>query len=250
MPSNSKWVIGAMNRTYMMAMLLSVAALSCSSTASGPSGGGTGGGTGGGGGGGNTFSVADPAGDTFGVDSVQWDFDTLSIARDTSGITVNLVFTANVVSPAVDPQNAVYGVVDFDVDQNPNTGLKPDADFVRPDTGTSGIGSDYELDLVDVNPDSTFSIVDTLFNTVGAVHATFSGKTISVRIPRALLGGDDGFLDAVADVYTINEPTDIVPNSGHLRVGTTGPAPPITAAAATAVRQKGSFHRAWLRHKK
>lgn len=185
-------------------------------------GGGSGGGGGGGGGGGAaaaTFGVGDPSGDTFGTGSPQWDVDSLVITRDSTGITIRLVFSASVVSPLVDPQNAVYAVVDLDTDQNPATGVEPDADFIRQGAGSSGIGADYEIDLVDVNPDSSFSVFDTTSAVVGTVRATFAGRTLSLRVPLTMLGNDDGLLDVVADAYAQTEPTDVVPNNGSLRVG-------------------------------
>ena len=52
----------------------------------------------------------------------------------------------------------------------------------------------------------------------GGAVVPASSSPLSVRVPFSMLGNDDGSLDVVADSYSQTEPTDVVPNSGHLRV--------------------------------
>jgi hypothetical protein len=186
----------------------------------------TGPGVGGGGNGTITAKATDPAGDTYGVDPTQWDLTALTITRDTGGVTVVLDLSANVLSPVSLDDTATYAFVDFDTDQNAATGISSIVDDNRPGSGSTGMGVDYFIDLADVNADSTMSVSDASFATTGSVRAVYSGKTITVRIPRSMLGGDDGFLNAAAIVGTSSEPTDIVPEDGHLKVGGTGPVAP------------------------
>src|SRR2546422_2174574 len=49
----------------------------------------------------------------------------------------------------------------------------------------------------------------------GSVRPRFQGRRITVRVPRALLGNDDGFLNAATVVGSESEPTDIAPENGH-----------------------------------
>ncbi|HEY6102449.1 MAG TPA: hypothetical protein VI007_04380 [bacterium] len=175
----------------------------------------------------NVTAVAtDPAGDTFGTGSVQWDLTTLTIARDGGGITVSLDLSAAVVSPVTGSADATLAFVDFDTDQNIATGTSSIVDDNRPSTGSTGMGVDYYIDLADPNPDSSFSVLDSLANVKGTVRPTFSGSRITARIPRSMLGGDDAFLNAAAIVGTSSEPTDIIPENGHLKVGGIGTVAP------------------------
>lgn len=173
-----------------------------------------------------TAVATDPAGDTFGSGPVQWDLTTLTIVRDSGGITVSLDLSADVVSPVTGSADATLAFVDFDTDQNIATGTSSIVDDNRPSTGSTGMGVDYYLDLAEPNPDSSFSVLDSLLNVTGTVRATFSGRRITARIPRSMLGGDDAFLNCAAIVGTTTEPTDIIPENGHLKVGGIGTVAP------------------------
>lgn len=200
-------------------------------------------GPGAGGGNGNiTATVTDPTGDTYGVDSVQWDLTRITIARDTGGITVTLDLSADVLSPVSLDDTATLAFVDFDTDQSAATGISSIVDDNRPGTGATGMGVDYFVDIADFNLDSTVNVVNASFVVTGTLRPTFNGKQITVRIPRAMLGGDDGFLNAAAIVGTAIEPTDIVPENGHLKVGGTGPVAPYPGASA---RSGARARRVW-----
>jgi hypothetical protein len=228
----------AMNRTYITALVATAALVACGGSSTGPGGGGN-----------LTVKVTDPIGDTYGVDSVQWDISALTITRDTGGISIALDFNANVLSPLSGDSNAIFGEIDFDTDQNPATGDSSFVDLFGPGTGATGIGVDYLLDMFDYNTsDSTVNVLvfhpnDSSYTQTGSVRLTFSGKRISGRIPRTLLGGDDGFLNAAAIFGTFFEPTDIAPNTGHLKVGGTGPVPP--AMSGVAALRGPTLHKGW-----
>ena len=213
------------------------AAVGCGRDSTGPgvSGGGT-----------ITAKATDPTGDTYGVDPTQWDVTALTITRDTGGITVVLDLSANVLSPVTLDDTATYAFVDFDTDQNAATGISSIVDDNRPGTGSTGMGVDYFIDLADFNPDSTVSVANASFVITGSVRPVYSGKTITARIPRSMLGGDDGFLNAAAIVGTTSEATDIIPEDGHLKVGGTGPVAPYQPGAS-AVRSGARARRVWGR---
>lgn len=207
-------------------------------------------GPGGGGGGTVTAKATDPTGDAFGVDSVQWDFTALTITRDTGGIDVLVDLSADVVSPTSGDSNSAFVFVDFDTDQDSTTGISSIVDDNRPGPGSTGMGVDYFLDLADFNPDSTVNVVSAALSVTGTVRPAFSGKRISVRIPRSLLGGDDAFLNAAAIVGTFFEATDIVPENGHLKVGGVGPVAPYrpnTAGAETSRKTPRRRAAKWAR---
>lgn len=219
-----------MKPIHVVAVLLGVGALgaleACKGDSTGP---------GGGGGGTLTASVNDSLGDVFGSDTtiVQPDLTALSIIRDTGGATITMDFTANIQSPVTGGANVVEGVVDIDVDQNPATGVETDVDFFRVDGNSTGMGMEYYVDLGAFsvyNADSTVTVfaIDTLFNIVatGTVRPTFSGKRLSFRLPRGLVGGDDMLMNVAVVMGNTTEPTDLAPNEGHLKVGGTGPVAP------------------------
>ena len=183
-----------------------------------------------------TVKATDPSGDTYGTLAVQWDLTGLTITRDTGGIDFAIDFTSNVLSPVSGDSDAVYGEIDFDTDQSSVTGTTSYVDIFGP--GSSGMGVDYVLDLFDYTPDSLVPVLrynanDSTYSTVYSFRPTFSGKRISGRIPRRALGNDDGFLNAAIVVGTLREPTDIAPNSGHLKVGGTGTVATVDTKAGT-----------------
>ncbi len=190
-----------------------------------------------------TVKATDPSGDTYGNLAVQWDLTGLTLTRDTGGIDFAIDFTSSVQSPVSGDSDAVYGEIDFDTDQSITTGTTSFVDVFGP--GSTGMGVDYVLDLFDYTPDSLVPVLrynanDSTYSTVYSFRPMFSGKRISGRIPRSALGNDDGFLNAAIVVGTLREPTDIAPNSGHLKVGGTAPAPPVGRVAAEALREAHS----------
>jgi plastocyanin len=162
--------------------------------------------------------AADPVGDTFGGGGVQWDLTALTISRDTGGITVALSFSRDVLSPMSGDPTAMVGFVDFDVDRDSATGFTAAVDEFRHDGGSSGMGVDYDLQLINYAADSSVAVVDSLFQPIGHVKPLFSANRVTIRIPKALLGNDDGFLNAAALVGRTGGPTDFVPNRDHLRL--------------------------------
>jgi hypothetical protein len=171
-----------------------------------------------------TATASDSIGDTFGTAGFkQWDISSMKFDRDTGGVTITLTFTTNIILPTTGDTTAMIGEVDLDVDQSAATGDTSLVDFYRPGAGFTGLGVDYVLDFFDINPDSTVPVFSLPSGTQqGVVKASVSGKTITARIPRTMLGTDDGYLNGAAIVGTVAEPTDIVPNNGHLHLGGTG----------------------------
>jgi hypothetical protein len=167
-------------------------------------------------------NVTDPSGDTFGSGGISWDLTGMTITREIGGITVLLEFSNDLISPISGDPNAMIGFVDFDVDQDPTTGTATTVDQFRPPPGLTGMGKEYQLALFNYAVDGTVTIFNSLGSPVGQVEPLFSGRQVSIRIPGALLGDDDGFLNAAAIVGNLARPSDIIPERGHLQLG--GPA--------------------------
>jgi hypothetical protein len=166
----------------------------------------------------NTATVTDPIGDTFSLIAPLWDATRLTISRDATGIVIVLDLSVNAVSPVSGDDGALIAFVDLDLDQDPTTGLKPVSDDHRPDGGSSGTRSDARVNLSVYGADSTVEVTGP-HGLAGRVKPVFEGRHVTVRVPRAMLDNDDGFLNATALVGNSTTPTDIIPEVGHLTLG-------------------------------
>lgn len=181
--------------------------------------------------------VTDPLGDTFGTAALPWDLTSLGIQRDADGITVELVFSRDVVSPVSGDASAMIGFVDLDLDQNPATGGMAAADAVRLDGGSTGLGVDARVNLADYDPDASVAVVDSRGNLIGRVTPVFRGPTVTIRVARAQLANDDGFVDAAAVVGRSGPgATDLAPEAGHLTLADQAIRSPFTAMAHSRAR--------------
>jgi hypothetical protein len=198
------------DRARAMAILAAVClTLSCSDS-SGPSGK-------------ISASVNDPSGDQFGSDSVQPDLVKLTVTRDTGGVDIALDLTVNAISLLTDTIHGVGGYIDLDTDQDSTTGVQTATDFYRPTgSGSTGMGEEFFVEFVVYAVDSTALVFNASNQVVGYVRPVFSGHRVSFRIPRSLLGNDDGFMNVAVAVGNNYEATDIAPNAGHIKVGGTG----------------------------
>jgi hypothetical protein len=164
-----------------------------------------------------TASIADPVGDTFGVPgTTQWDVTGLTITRETDGITVRIDFANDVALPVPGDPNALVGLVEFDLDQNFATGKLGILDQLRQDGGSTGLGVDAGINISTMTADSTVTVYDMGGNPTGRAKVTLGGRRITIRVPSALIGNDDGYLDAAVIVGNGKSPTDFAPQTGHL----------------------------------
>lgn len=178
-----------------------------------------------------TATVNDATGDQFGTDSVQPDLVKLTVTLDANGIDVLLDFSGPAISLLTDTIHGVGGYLDFDIDQDSTTGVLTWTDFFRA-SGSTGMGEEYFVDFVALAVDSTAFVYDTLFNQTGSVRPTFSGNRVSFRIPKTLIGNDDGFMNVAVIVGNNFEATDLAPENGHLKVGGAGPVAPYRPGAS------------------
>jgi len=197
-----------------------------------------------------TAMVTDPTGDTFGTGGAQWDLTAMTVARDTGGVTVQLDFTTDVLSPTSGDTSAIIGYVEFDLDQNELSGGGSVVDEFRNNQGAAHLGVDATIDLTLYDPtDSSVAVYDTLVHVVGRVKPVFEGHRITIRVPRSLIGDDDGSLSAAAIVGSTHRPTDFAPNDGHLTLGGAAARQFLLsarmAAAAAARRRASVAARSW-----
>jgi len=152
------------------------------------------------------------------------DIATVEGGTDGTNVTLRITFSPNTV------MSQVVGFVDLDTDQNPQTGIEPDANFFIPGT-IQDVGVDFFLSLFNLPFGGPVDIFDAMTRAlVGSVPATIVGQTLEITVPLSMLGGDNGAMDVGMVLGNILQPTDAAPNVGHgtiLPVGkaTISPAP-------------------------
>ena len=190
---------------------------------------------------GPTATVTDAVADTFGTPTpgyVQADLTALTVTHAADAVTITLTYARPV--PRSTAMDRVLTYVDLDTDQNPATGFTGATDQSRPGSGSTGLGVDYLLafdSLVSVRV-MDGSVVGT---EIGKISPTVSGNRVTIRVPLALIGSDDGYLDVAAVVGRMGMgPTDIIPDDGHLSLDLPGsassPFPATPAVRATPSR--------------
>ena len=161
-------------------------------------------------------TVSDPVGDTFGTGVPQLDLIEYGAETDQVDLWIRLEF-AGPISPADSGQaDALVGIVDLDSDQDPGTGIVPFSDVFCP--LPTGAGMDFFVDLGSYTAGTgTMDVIDSGAGVPsGTADATFEPTSLSIRIPLAALGGDDGFVDTSTVIGTIPEPTDCAPDGATL----------------------------------
>ena len=90
--------------------------------------------------------------------------------------------------------------------------------------GDRQLGVDAALNISQIAPDSTLLVYDMGGNPTGKAKVAIGGHRLTIRVPSALIGNDDGYVDAAVIVGNQGRsPTDLAPQSGHLSL--VAPAP-------------------------
>ena len=182
------------------------------------------------------FSVEDPVGDTFIFDfgpvpALSPPHDIISVSGGADD--ENFCLTVEMASP-VDPPDAFSGrpisaVVEFDTDENPDTGFRGELDFTCPDP--TGLGVEFEVFMFGGG------LLVPIFQPFGPrgedfAFALFDENSFSLIIPLSALGGDDSFDFALSVGSYFAGPTDCAPNGGSIRSPSPPPPPPPPPPAA------------------
>ena len=162
------------------------------------------------------FSFDDPPADTLGQAATTTkraiDARQFGGTVDPSDIVVVLSFMQPITPYSAKTAASVEGYVDLDMDENPKTGIPAYADEQQ--IGTTGLGADYYVDLNDDGAGHV-AFVNVATQQATPVQVTYSASSLTVRIPRELVGRDDGNFRAAAVVGTSERPTDLLPNTGY-----------------------------------
>jgi hypothetical protein len=165
-------------------------------------------------------NATDPSGDTY---NGLTDPDVVSITatpgKDT--LTIRLGFSHSVSATSGGLPNATGGLIDLDIDQDPLTGLEALTDAFGPVGTSTGLGIEYYVSLFD-DGQGNGVVIDIATGAVkGLVPLVFGTNSITAKVPVAAIGGG-GNANIAAVVGNATLPTDVVPNLGHLIVGTAG----------------------------
>jgi hypothetical protein len=163
-----------------------------------------------------TAEIVDAVGDTFGPGT----FDVLSIAtaRTSTELTITVLFDDAPVLPAAnaiaDPGDLV-GFIDFDLDESSTTGFASANATYCPCAPISAIGSELFVSLFQRNAAGNYDVISaaTLVD-VGDAEPAVSGDVLTLTIPLADLGDDDGITNLSSVLGDFLGPTDCMPDEG------------------------------------
>ena len=163
------------------------------------------------------FTLIDPAGDTLPAPSISNPpaHDLLSMRGDfkRDSLILTMTFAAPVTSAAAGGAGAVFGYIEFDIDENSATGAAPLSNHFGA-SATAGI--DYIISLIGNNATTVRVVAPGGASTPAAV--AYNGNTLVMRIPMQALGNDDGQFAIVGAVGTLDRPTDVFPNASLFSV--------------------------------
>ncbi len=165
-----------------------------------------------------TAEIVDAVGDMFGP--ATFDVVSISTARTSTALTITVLFDS-ATPPVLPAANAVAGpgdlagFIDFDVDESSTTGFASANATYCPCTPISAIGSDLFVSLFQRNAAGNYDVISaTTLVDVGDAAPAVSGSALTLTIPLADLGGDDGVTNLSSVLGDFLGPTDCMPDEG------------------------------------
>lgn len=162
--------------------------------------------------------IVDAVGDTFGPAT----FDVIGIAtaRTSTELTITVVFDSTT-PPILPAANTIAGpgdltgFIDFDIDESNATGSASANATYCPCAPISAIGSDLFVSLFQRNVAGNYDVISaTTLVDVGDAEPNVSGDVLTLTIPLADLGGDDGITSISSVLGDFLGPTDCMPDEG------------------------------------
>ena len=142
-------------------------------------------------------------------------------------------FHRNVLSPATQDIDALYGWLELDIDETGSTGKEP---FVNSFGGNSAMGADYVADFFFADTAGVQLVRTPDDNNgfdAGFVRMRHDADSLVLFVPLNKLQNDDGRMTVTMVFGTGDRPTDIAPNTGQ---GTLQPPIPVMAIRAGGAR--------------
>ena len=163
--------------------------------------------------------VVDPAGDALPAPWLTADRSAIGATFNSESITFKVDFEGPVFLPSVSDSShqGLFGYIELDTDQNPATGGPAGAGFFFPPALNMGV--DYFVDIGSERMHPGFVDVVSRMkmptSVVGQVPIAATEKSFSLTVPLALLGGDNGLMDYVANLGVLSSFKDRVPNGAE-----------------------------------
>jgi hypothetical protein len=162
-----------------------------------------------------SFTFNDPVGDAFsgfGAGPVLHDIVALRGRGDLNTFCLTMEFAGPIDPAGAFTERSLAGAVDFDTDEDFNTGFPSLNEFFcrSPGAPVTGLGVDATLDLFSASEGSAL-----LFPSFEEVPIRFGPNSFTAAIPMSALGGDANF-NLASVIGTFAEPTDCVPNAGAI----------------------------------
>ncbi len=162
--------------------------------------------------------IFDPQGDAiavFGKPGPLLDIDTVALVYDANFLYFEVTFFTPIQPASSGAPNALYGLIDLDVDQSSKSGVPPIQNMWSPPFESLKLGVDFLIILVDLPNPGQVPIVDAAdFSVVAIIEVEFSPFSISGAVPLGaislptLCGKEDGIVDYAATIGTLVQPTD------------------------------------------
>ncbi len=162
--------------------------------------------------------IFDPQGDAvavFGKPGPLLDLDTVALVYDANFLYFEVTFFTPIQPASSGAPNALYGLIDLDVDQSSKSGVPPFQNMWSPPFESLKLGVDFLITLFDLPTPGQVAVVDAAdFSVVAIVEVEFSRFSISGAVPLgvislpALGGMEDGLVDYAATIGTFLQPTD------------------------------------------
>jgi len=166
-----------------------------------------------------TAKLVDASGDTFGA-GTQYDVHSVETERTSTTMTITVTFDAATppdlpAAGAIVVNGELSGFIDFDLDQSVATGFDSSNATYCPCTPVSAIGSDLFISFFERNAAGNYDVISSAtLADVGDAVPSVAGSVLTLTIPLADLGGDDGVTNLSAVFGEFLGPTDCVPDEG------------------------------------
>ncbi len=162
--------------------------------------------------------IFDPQGDAIpvlGKPGPLLDIDTVALVYDANFLYFEVTFFTPIQPASSGAPNALFGLIDLDVDQSSDSGVPPIQNMWAPPFESLKLGVDFLITLFDLPTPGQVAVVDAAdFSVVAIVEVEFSRFSISGAVPLgvislpALGGMEDGLVDYAATIGTFVQPTD------------------------------------------
>lgn len=147
--------------------------------------------------------------------SVSYDITRIDVGRTATALNITLTLSpvpTLASGGATVSADDLAGFIDLDTDENTATGVNSANTFFCPGAPlASAIGSDFFVSLFERNVDGTFDVFDETAVDQGDVTVTTNVNTVTLSVPLAAIGADDGRATISAVVGNGQDPSDCAP---------------------------------------